>query len=191
MNACELFELLAPLVAPLLEEEWGRRDLCVLSTRIAIETAAYFGIQAVPVPVKVILYNADFASHVANNYEGVDRYKVSTWGDNSWSVGIGCGLPNERGRWDGHLIAVADGWFADYAISQAERPQYDLRTGPAVVGPYTPPMWCAMHVSGTVVEYTQTLDDQWRAAPDWKDEKRRRKTVGKLIRAVRAMEVTA
>jgi hypothetical protein len=193
MTAREIFDGIAPLVAPLLEAEFDRRDSCILATRVAIETAAYFGIEARPQPVKVMLLNATFARHVAEGFAGVDRNQpCSTWGDDSWGVGIGMGKPNEPNRWDGHLIAVADGAFGDFSIQQAERLQRNIYTGPALVGPYhEEDMWRAIHEpSGTVVEYSRTLDNQWRNAPDWKDEARRRPIVGKLVRALRAREVS-
>jgi hypothetical protein len=90
-----------------------------------------------------------------------------------------------------HLIAVADGCFADFSIQQAERLQYHLHTGTAVVGPYSGQlMWKAIHEeTGTVVEYFRIADNKWRNAPDWKDAVRRRPLVGKLIRTLREMEV--
>ena len=191
MTTRELFDAMTPLVAPALEKGWGRRDLCIFATRVAIEAAAYFGVRAEPVAVRVTAYNAPFAKHVAVNFEDVeDRTKPSTWGDGSWSVGIGCGKPNEPGRWDGHLIAVADGLFGDFSIQQAERLQKGIETGPAVVGPYTPPLWKAVNQHGTVIEYARMNDDMWRHAPDWTDEKRRRPIVGKLIRSLRELEVS-
>jgi hypothetical protein len=194
MTARDLFESMAPLVAPFLEQTWERRDFCILATRVAIDTAAYFGIKATALPVRVILYNDAFAKHVANHFEGVERGNPAAWGDNSWSVGVGigcgCGKPEEYGRWDGHLIAVADDCFADFSIQQAERLQYNIHTGPALVGPYNRErMWKAVSATtGTVIEYSVINDDCWRKAPDWKDAARRRTTVGKLIRALRAME---
>lgn len=51
------------------------------------------------------------------------------WGDGSNSVGIGCGAAERPNSWGGDLIAVADGWFGDFAIHQAERLQYGIVTG--------------------------------------------------------------
>jgi hypothetical protein len=191
MTAHDLFRALGPLVAPALEQIFDRRDLCILATRVAIETARYFGIQAVPLPVKLIAYNADFARHVAAKFADVeDRTKPQTWGDSSWSVGIGYGKPYEPGKWDGHLIAVGTGCFADFSIQQAERPQYNIITGKALVGPWHgEQMWKAENETGTVIEYYRLMNTgAWRNAPDWRDEKRRRKVVGQLIRAVRERE---
>jgi hypothetical protein len=186
-----VFDGLAPLLAPMLEEGWQRRDLCIFATRVAIEVAAHFGIQSEPVAVRVVAYNAPFARHVAVNFDDVDDpTKPTTWGDGSWSVGIGCGTPNAPGRWDGHLVAVAEGCFGDFSIQQVERLQHGIQTGPALVGPYRgASTWKATNETGTVIEYQRVVDDAWRRAPDWTDEKRRRAPVGKLIRALREMEV--
>jgi hypothetical protein len=188
MTARSLFESMRPLVAPALEQVFERRDLCILATRVALDVAEYFGIKAAAVPVQAILYNEAFAKHVANGFTDVeDRNKPSTWGDGSWSVGIGCGKAPEFGRWDGHLIAMADGCFADFSIRQAERLQHNIYTGPALVGPYSGQwLWRLIHEpTGTVVEYTRMVDDFWRKAPDWKDAARRRPVVGQLIRALK------
>jgi hypothetical protein len=188
MTARELFDALAPLVAPAVQEVFNRRDLCIFATRVAIEVSAYFGILAEPLPVKVILYNATFAAHVANNFAGVERSNPAAWGDGSWSVGIGYGAPKRFNGWDGHLIAVADDCFADFSIQQAERVEHDIITGPGLVGPYVgSKMWQAVsETTGTVIDYMRTDDDSWRNAPDWKDAKRRKPVVGALIRALKA-----
>jgi len=187
MTAEELFSRLAPVLAPMLEARWNRRDLCVLSTRIVIDVAEYFGIEVTPVPVQTVAYNAPFAKHVANNFEGVDVKDVKSWGDDSYSVGIGFeGVKEERGRWNGHLIAAANGCFGDFAISQVERPQWNLITGKAIVGPIHLPKWRCIHeATGTVVEYRQSGDEGYRSGPDWHDRARRRHMVGALIRQAR------
>lgn len=216
MTAPELFERMAPFVSPIIEQEFNRRDLCILATRVAIDVAAYFGVHAAPMPVQVILYNEAFARHLADGFAGVDRTSPASWGDGSWSVGIGCGKPERDNGWDGHLIAVAEqevspkcrnvlfpgdpstcqddpcacsvDWFGDFNIQQAERLQHNIVTGPAVVGPMAGPTWKAINDTGTVIEYTRIEDDRWRTAPDWRDAARRRPLVGKIIRAVK--EVT-
>jgi hypothetical protein len=187
-NVRELFEQMAPLLAPGLENIFQRRDLCILATRVAIETAAYFGVQASPLPVKVMAYNRPFARHVAERFKGVDLSHVAGWGDGSYSVGIGCGAPPRVNGWDGHLIAIADGWFGDFAIQQAERLQHNIVTGPALIGPYSgQDVWEAVcETTGTVIAYHRLPDDgHYRKAPDWKDPVRRRKAVGPLIRRLR------
>ena len=89
-NAREIFLRMGPLVGPVIEEEFDRRDLCILTARVAMDVAAYYGIQAKPLAVRVLLYNATFARHAANEF---NRSNVASWNDDSWSVGVGYGTP--------------------------------------------------------------------------------------------------
>ena len=186
MDTPALLHALGPLVAPLLEESFHRRDLCILATRCAIEALRAVGVDAGPLPVVAMVYNRQFAAHVADG-SAATCDDCRKWNDGSWGVGIGFGEP-EFNRWPGHLIVAAGDWFGDYAIGQAERLQHGIVTGPAVVGPRRGAQkWEAVEaVSGTVVEYRATGDTAYRQAPDWKDASRRRPIVGKLVRALRA-----
>jgi hypothetical protein len=187
MTALDLFQRLAALIPPAVEAEFHRTDCCILATRLAIEAAAYFRIPAVPVAVQVVLLNQTFARHV-----DAGECDIAHWAavDGSHSVGIGCGFHDDEqrdGRWDGHLIAVADGYFGDFAIQQAERPAKGIVTGPAVIGPlHNLDMWGAINDGGTVIQYRRVDDTCYRRAPDWTDQKRRRKLAGPIIRAVRS-----
>ena len=187
MTAEELFNRLGPLVSPMLEAGFHRRDLCVLATRIVMDVGEYYGLHVEPVPVQLVAYNAAFASHVENHFLDVD---VSHWKpiDGSHSVGAGFGLKNGKatphGYWNGHLIAVCDGWFGDYAISQVERPQHGIHTGPAIVAPYRGAAMWQLSQDGTTIEYNRIEDDGFRNGPDWRDKNRRRRLVGPLIRTL-------
>jgi hypothetical protein len=191
MTALELFQSLAPILAPTLEREFERRDLCILSTRIAIDIADYFGIKAQPVPVRVVIYNKQFAAHVLRGELNVADFTS----DGSWSVGVGFGHPaggkgGVRGnKWDGHLITVADGAFGDFSIQNAERPEKNIITGPACVGAHRASAfrWRGWNEHGTVIEYERTAETIWQNSPDWKDPQRRRRIVGELIRHVKGV----
>lgn len=181
MNARELFEALAPLVAPALEKVFRRRDFCVIATRVVIDVAEYYGIEVRPLSVRAIVYNAQFAKRL----ESGAGFTGDWQSDGSYSVGIGFGEP-EWGKWAGHLIATADGMFADYSIAQAERPQHGIITGDYIVGPIAAyPQWTCENEHGTVVEYRRVENDEYKLGPDWRDPVRRRPIVGALIRAVR------
>lgn len=184
MSPLDLFEELAPLVAPALEAEWGQRDLCILATAVVIDVATYWGIEVRPLPVQAVIYNAAFAAHVAEGDCDVRKW----WPvDGSHSVGIGFGIDLKGGKWPGHLIAEAGGWFGDFSINQAERLDKDVVTGPAVVGPLPAEgSWAGLHSSGTKIEYRRHPDPgDWRKAPDWRNMARRRKLAGMLIREIK------
>ena len=183
MTPDELFHRLAPLVAPRIEEQFGRRDLCIFATRIVIDVGAYFRIEVEPLPVQTILCNAAFAKHVDEGDIDVRKHAA----DGSWSVGIGFGAdPDPVGKWNGHLVAVADGYFGDYSIGQAERTERNIFTGHAIVGPLAATeAWQCENDHGTRIAYRRIDNDGYLTAPDWIDRKRRTKLVAKLIRAVR------
>jgi hypothetical protein len=194
MTALSLFTALGDLIPEAIEREFGKNDNCILATRLAIEVASYFRIPAYPLSVQVFLFNAQAARHVMEE----DDFDVFKWHpiDGSHSVGIGCGFragqPRE-GRWDGHLIAAStEGCFGDFAIRQAERVSHGIVTGPALVGPLLDGIrsWSAIQPdSGTTILYKRTNDPRYRFAPDWRDEARRKKLSGPLIRAIRDSQV--
>ena len=188
-----LFEQMAPLVAPTPGGGFGRRDLCILATRVVIEAAAYFGVEAEPLAVKAIIYNQTFARHVADNFAGLeDRNKPSTWGDGSWSCrhrlrfarnGRQVGRPLDRSS--RRLLRRLR-----HPAGRAVAAQHRHR--PALVGPYAgQETWSGINDTGTVIEYSRIASDVWRKAPDWKDAARRRPLVAKLIRSLREVEVRA
>lgn len=184
MNVELLFERLGPRVAPALEDVFGKRDVCILATRVVIDVAAYFGIKVLPLPVQAVVYNAAFAAHVDEG--DID---VRKWGpiDGSWSVGLGFGEGDEYGKWNGHLVAVSGAYFGDFSIRQAERGEQGIVLGTAVSGPLplAADTWTYENVEGTRVEYRRILNGGYRNAPDWKEPSRRKRIVGDLIRKVR------
>jgi hypothetical protein len=166
----------------------SQQGCCIFATRIAIDVAHYFGITATPLPVLTIIANPPFTKHVVED-GFIPNLKQWNSVDGSYSVVIGLRDEKERippNHWNGHLIAVAQDTFGDFSIQAVERPQHQIITGPALVAPY--PRWPAWQVSnphGTVFFYERTNDTRYRDAPDWKDPKRRRPMVGRLIRDVR------
>jgi hypothetical protein len=183
MMPLELFARLRPLIQPRIEQTFNRRDLCVLTTRIVMDVASYFGIEVIPCAVRAIVINRHFAAHVAEGDIDIEKYLH----DGSWSVG--CGFPTETqlpGKWNAHMIAVAGDYMGDFSIQQAERPERDILTGPAVTGPFQPPHWKLENEHGVIIEYSlHPNPEDYRRAPDWVDKKRRHRIVGDLIRAVR------
>lgn len=186
MTAAELFQQLVPRIGPAIETNLKRRDLCVFGVRVAMEVARYFGIEVQPVACQVAIYNRAFAMHID---EG--DYDLRKWisVDGSYSIGIGFGHPpvgSTVGRWNGHLIAVADRVFADFSIWQAERPQHGIIIGPGLMGPYSgAKQWTARNMAGVRIEYSRMEDEAYRRSPDWRSLNRRMKIAGALIRELK------
>src|SRR5262245_40327586 len=115
LTPVELFSALADAGLPrLVEERFDRKDLCILSTRVALDVAAYFGVPVTELPVRAIAYNPAFRRRVDAGKDCLTG-NPSDWGDGSWSVGIGFGFAPgqpQATRWNGHLIVVGGGYFA-------------------------------------------------------------------------------
>jgi hypothetical protein len=188
MTALNLFTAAAELIPAAIDEEFGKQDACILATRLAIEVAAAFRIEAHPLPVRVMLLNRTFAAHVKDGDGDVKKWAPI---DGSHSVGIGFGFkPGQetRNRWNGHLIAATEDCFGDFAIRQAERPEKGILTGDAIVGPWREPRWIVVDPeSGTTIFYERSAERRYRFSPDWTDERRRRKLAGPIIRAIRRL----
>jgi hypothetical protein len=129
-----------------------------------------------------LLYNAVYAELREAGYNF-----ASGLPQDAWSVGVGWGLaeglsPDER--WNGHLIAIAGhSWMGDFSIRQAERPGRGIVTGPAVISPYAGQRsWTLSDGLGMGIRYETIEDCSYLRAPDWREAKRRRPVVGRIIR---------
>jgi hypothetical protein len=189
MTALSLFQALAQRLPAAIEREFGVNNNCILATRVAMEVGVYFRVPVYPMAVQVVLMNAQFSTHVDEGDCDVRKWLPI---DGSHSVGIGCGFypgQSREGRWNGHLIAGSlEGCFGDFSIQQAERTAKGIITGPALVGPIADGSlaWTLVSLeNGTVIQYKRTSDIRYRFAPDWTEEKRRRKLSGPLIREIR------
>jgi hypothetical protein len=181
MTGEELFRALSMLLAPGLERLYGRRDLCIIATRVAIDVGEYFGVEVQPLTVRAVVYNRRYEEKLgsADPFDG-------DFSDGSWAVGVGYGKARDA-KWAGHLIASTDELFGDFSIGQAERPHRNILTGPGIFGPYAgQEMWQGKVNGGeTIIEYRRIEDESYRRAPDWRDDSRRRPIVAALIRTIR------
>ena len=167
----QLFEQLKPLIHSEVEAVYPGVGCCILTTRIVIEVASYFGISVSPLAVRMVVYNRA----CAEDPKGYGSYSLR------------CGFGARPGRWNGHLIAVVGNTFGDFSVQHAERLERQIITGPALVGDYYGWQgWTAVNEHGTHFEYHSTGDTSYRQKPDWKDEKRRRPIVAKVIRALKS-----
>jgi hypothetical protein len=187
IDAFSLFRRMVPLLPAAVESKYPGLHTCIFATRVAIEVAAYFGIEARAVAVQVLLVNAAFAKHIAE-----DDADCRKWAgiDGSHSVGIGFGYLKGQpvdNTWNGHLIAVADGCFGDFSIQQAERPDKGIATGPGVVSlmPQDTDTWTIAGDNGVELHYHRIFDSAYLRSPDWRIAARRRPVCARLIRILR------
>ena len=188
MTGSELFERLADAGLPaLLRDRFENPNVCIVTTRIVLDVAEYFGVAVEPITVRAVAYNAAFAKHVDEGFtEGRDP---KAWNDGSWSVGVGYGYAEGQSRangWDGHLIAYADGHVADFSVGQLERPAHDLIIGSHMIAEVSnlTEAWAVHLSSGSVVEYERIDSREYIYAKDWRDNRRRRLSAA-LIRTLK------
>lgn len=114
---------IASLLPPLLLSVRGRDAHCVLAASCAIELAERFGIDAAPVPVRIIVGNASFGRAWRDySRDGVKPRET----DDLHFVHARALWPNRTppGRWGGHLLArVGERTLVDPSAGLFSRPE--------------------------------------------------------------------
>jgi hypothetical protein len=171
---------------PIMLEYTARRS-CIAATRMGLEVLRYFGVAAVPQPVRLGAFNATAWAALAAGQP------LDTEHTDAWSVGVaGVGQPRSRGGWDGHLaLLVRDAVLLDLSLDQFSRPEHQLVLA-ASWFPLPPEFfqdgWVTyQHALGAVIRYQRLHDASWKRSRDWLATDRRWiRPVGRIIRAVRA-----
>lgn len=173
-----------------------QKDSCILSARLTIEVARYFGLPKVrPLAVSAAVFNAPgFEEYEAwHNSPPETRGPMGLKGEDSWAVGIeGSDLNvftrgDKGGRWNGHLMVQAQDLFFDFSLDQFSRPEKGMAVD---VGLFpVQDIWTEHGVAvyrrhdGVAVVY-RSLDGAkgYTNAPDWRMSKWwHRHVVGQLI----------
>jgi hypothetical protein len=155
--------------AVLDDGRWDPMSSCIVTARIGVEVARYFGLAARPLPVTVRVWN--------------DHYSVGT---------LGTGKA-EGNRWDGHLaLVLGNVWLVDPSADLFDRPAHGLVVGGPVVLPLVgrggqQGGWCrvAELPGGARVAYRRLVGREcvWRRSPDWSNRRAALKPVmGAAIR---------
>lgn len=133
-----LFVAMQRLARPVIREHFNA-DSCIASTRIGINVLRHFGVGAKPLPLSVLVINAE-GSRIMRE-EGVDAYRdainAAQPGDKGgpWSIGVGSQrspLDIALDAWQGHLIIEIPQFrtYMDLSIDQANRPLKDIELTP-------------------------------------------------------------
>lgn len=151
---------------------------CLMSTRVFIAAARYFGVFARPVPVTVIYLNHAMVQAIDAELPE-DQYPPG-----AWSVGVEgtgqFGLHNDPKGWDGHMVAVASDALVDPSADQFSRPEKNMPIGPFAT--QCPPGWgkpgdttplvLRSGSSGAVLRYLPMPNPgEWKQGNDWKGNK--------------------
>jgi hypothetical protein len=174
-----------------------RPDSCIASTKIAIDVLSYFAIEAKPMVVRMLAYNA-------LAWEAVSRQEQPDWDAGAWSLGLGFpGDPPDPTKWDGHLVAVSkeivEGQVCilDLSMDQASRPHKQMTMEPSVfrIPEGVDEAWVQGEIpvmfespEGCLVSYMAFPDDKsYSLSTNWADIKTRKETTGVIIRAINAL----
>jgi hypothetical protein len=123
-------ETIADVVAEELygDPSVGNVRLCIFGTKAFIDTAAYFGIDAKPLPVTAIAANRgwlEWTSTVGGLEKALfSEVELPPLPDDAWSVGID--YRGTLGGYPGHLLAVTGDQAVDITARQFARPEYRI-----------------------------------------------------------------
>jgi len=132
-RAVEVVTALVRIARPVLLEQFSR-DSCIAATRIGIDVLEYFGVQAIPVPVGLMIFNGEATKLISQGLPTpeIRRLMLERSADEPggpWSVLVGADLNRPQG-WAGHLVIGVPSirTVADLSLDQASRPhkQMDL-----------------------------------------------------------------
>lgn len=127
----EVVTALAKVGRPPILEYFGRRS-CIASTRIGLDVLAYFGVQAEPLPLFMLVLNGEAINLAATGMSQAElRAEMNKYGldepGGPWGIGVGAEIENSK-DWAGHLMIAVPNLrvLLDMSFDQASRPHKDL-----------------------------------------------------------------
>lgn len=169
-----VLEALVELGPPLIEAAVGRRDTCILSTRVASEVLSRFGILSTPHPCTAHAGNRKWSEAVKAGRSSPAKVRGAlsvgaVWTDCESEEG------DVRFRWPGHLVLVTRSADHSRHLLDLTAGQFDMG-GQLPFRPFCAPLleWPVPHVAystpeGDAIVYQFPDDDRaWRRAPDWR-----------------------
>lgn len=201
----EFLEDLIDVARPLIREVLAP-DSCIGSTRIGLDVLAYFGIKAIPLPVSLVILNAEAAQILIETESMEELAKAvaiptAQQEGGPWTIGVGApgqsrGTPAEPGKWPGHLVIgiPAHHLVVDLSLDQVSRPHKGLDMHCCWYS--TEPRWwqdraaltqCAIP-EGALMLVHHLDDEDYRKSPNWK--RRSSSEPGEVLRAVSAQVIS-
>jgi hypothetical protein len=202
MNQLPRNEVLAGLTVvarPIMLDGHVRPDSCIAMTAVAVEVMRYFGYDANPLNVEVLIVNRAWREALERG-EFDPTVKLPDALFEAGAYGLGLGVESQRleklARGEeagGHVVAVVDRYLVDLSLDQASRPQHGIDLAPRIFefdGVVTPEerAWTyALNDGACFVEYKLRPDIQtWRDSPDWRFcKKRYADQIGRIIRRIK------
>lgn len=173
----EMIERLCDVVPKHLRAAGYEAWTCVLHTRVGLDVCRALGLNAKPLPVKTLIYNAEYVRRMLELGRHPTEEEAQPWFEaGAWAMGAGVRgadrAPNGRVGYNGHLVLAVEGrWLVDLSLDQFTRPAKDiiLRYGyfeaPAFVTGAADDY--GVEVNGSMVAYLRHDDRTFLRAPDW------------------------
>lgn len=201
MNDAEMIERLCDVLPAKLRSYGYEPWTCVLHTRAGMDVCKALGLNAKPLPVKCLAFNAEYVRRTVELGRQPTPSETNEWFEaGAWAVGAGVRgatqAPNGRVGYNGHLVLAVEGrWLVDLSLDQFSRPEKNmtLRHGyheaPDFIAGTTQDF--IFDVNGTHVVYVQHDDRAYLRAPDWLEPKRDDPWVIETINELRATSLLA
>lgn len=138
LEARMVFDAMQQVARPIIREHFNA-DSCIASTRIGINVLRYFGIGAKPLPLSVLVFNAEAANLIheqgLEEFVRVIKLQDPTTPSGPWSIGVGARrnpIDIALDAWQGHLIIEVPAYTAymDLSIDQVNRPLKNIDVTP-------------------------------------------------------------
>ncbi|MGV8847092.1 MAG: hypothetical protein ACOH1Y_16780 [Propionicimonas sp.] len=205
-----VLDALVGCARPVILAEY-KSSSCIASTRVGVDVLAYFGVPAKPVPVSLLLMNAEAVRvyEQTENMQAVHTAAMLVPADvagGAWTIGVGVSGEHRvygEGDWPGHLAIGLKPYnvLVDLSLDQAARPLKNIAAKP-VWYPVPGSWWGAAPDSpavlagpdGSYMMVHRTPNESFRVSPNWKPDRaeqrsRLRKVTGEVIGLMRAMGV--
>ena len=156
---------------------------CIASTRVAINVLAHYGIHAEPLPVSMLVFNAEATRLLETGGTPLLQEKVGSYtpemAGGPWSIGVGASPNPGPNGWAGHLIVVVPEHHAylDLSADQASRPHKNIEMSPHYFELDADDPWAAGQEPllqmtgdhGLTLLYDRRAPDPYgfRASPNW------------------------
>ncbi len=173
-----------------------RADSCISTTRAVTRVLRHFGFEAIPLSVRVIVYNPIMVEAIlTGTSKNSDDPDFHEWckRTGAWSVGVG--IPNGKPGLEGHLIAALPQQkvFIDASLDQAGRPEHNIVLPTTFVANVTDEFLTQHEAilefecnTGVRMVYQRWETSAWRKSPDWTDKNRTKRAVKATIQHIKA-----
>lgn len=147
MSDADIVAALTKVARPVILREFEARS-CIASTRIGIDALKYFGINALPIPLRIMIFNSE-ALEMLQAGKDLDEIRTETLKymatdpGGPWTMAVGAEIENSDG-WAGHLVVGLPQMrlLVDLSIDQAHRPLKGLEfTEPLTFSIIEPDWW--------------------------------------------------